>query len=732
MQSVAQQYLRAGLCVLPAFGAEKRPALTEWKQYQERLPTEDEIQKWFKGNDPDAACCLITGAVSGNLELLDFDLGGELYDNWAKNVCESNPGLIDRLVIETSQSGGFHVVYRCQATVGGNMKLAQRRLIVPDGNEVEVKGKKYKPRRDTFGNWHVILSLIETRGEGGLFLCHPSPRYELLQRHFTDLPVLSETERETLLEAAWALNEYFPEPIGPQKTADTTFDLRPGDEFNERGDIREILCRHGWTLAKQGDNEYWRRPGKTSGSSATLKDRVFYVFSTNAAPFEPDRAYSPFTLYALLEHHGDFSTAASVLRGQGYGDAPSLGTIPTPSKLNMDVPLTVRQLVGQFPKLRTPVVHGLLREGETMNLISASKVGKSFLATDLALAVATGRPWLEQFDCERGDVLILDNELHPETSANRIPKVAAARQIPFDAYADHVLVKNLRGQLQNVYALGEYFKLFQPGRFKIVILDALYRSMPKNTDENDNGTMAEIYNHIDRYADQMRCAFILVHHSTKGNQSAKSVTDIGAGAGSQSRATDTHLVLRMHEQMDAVVLEAAVRSWPPVAAKCMRWNFPVWIPAPELDPTQLRQEGKRRASSAAADVATDNAEDEVIKTAEQFVEELICAQPQLRELILEEAEQAGLSRTRAKQFIQRAEGKGLIHSWNMDRNRIGYATQPPPESIEKDSNGEDEISKREIVEQLILQNSDLSSKEIAEQCGATKQYVNRIRKELES
>jgi len=45
-----------------------------------------------------------------------------------------------------------------------------------------------------------------------------------------------------------------------------------------------------------------------------------YVFSSNAAPFEPGKAYGPFAVYALLEHHGDFAAAARALRAEGYGD----------------------------------------------------------------------------------------------------------------------------------------------------------------------------------------------------------------------------------------------------------------------------------------------------------------------------------------------------------------------------------------------------------------------------
>jgi azurin len=67
-------------------------------------------------------------------------------------------------------------------------------------------------------------------------------------------------------------------------------------------------------------------------------------------------------------------------------------------------------------------------EGEIMNVIASPKMGKSWLVTDLALAVATGTPWLG-YPTHRGEVLIIDNELHGQTTANRIPKVAMAHNV---------------------------------------------------------------------------------------------------------------------------------------------------------------------------------------------------------------------------------------------------------------------------------------------------------------
>ena len=140
------EYRDAGLCVLPAIGRDKRPSIA-WKKYQSELPTEQEIAAWFGGQSD--SICIVTGKISGNLELLDFDGGGELFESWFDSIPED---LRDSLVVESSQSGGKHVIYRCEQPVDGNLKLAQA---TRDGKHI---------------------TLIETRGEGGLFLCSPEHR----------------------------------------------------------------------------------------------------------------------------------------------------------------------------------------------------------------------------------------------------------------------------------------------------------------------------------------------------------------------------------------------------------------------------------------------------------------------------------------------------------------------------------------------------------------------------
>ena len=250
-------------------------------------------------------------------------------------------------------------------------------------------------------------------------------------------------------------------------------------------------------------------------------------------------------------------------------------------------PVSFGELMERYPELRKPVIHGIAREGEVCNIIAPSKVGKSWLVYMLTSAIVLGRRWLERFQCERGRVLLIDNELHQETIHHRILTVANAMGIEPNDYKDCLDVISLRGRLTNYPGLRHTIDQIEAGYYQAIIVDAHYRMLPDGTDENSNAAMAQVYNLIDKYADQTGAAWFLIHHSSKGNQAGKDVTDVGSGAGSQSRAADSHLVLREHETEGHVVLDAAVRSWPPLQPITLEWSYPLWRPS-DLNPGKLK------------------------------------------------------------------------------------------------------------------------------------------------
>lgn len=255
------------------------------------------------------------------------------------------------------------------------------------------------------------------------------------------------------------------------------------------------------------------------------------------------------------------------------------------------------ELAAEYPKVRPYVIDGLIREGESMNLVSGSKRGKSWMVHGLALSVVCNRPWFGHFYVAGGKVLLFDNELHHENLRYRIDTVAEAMDISPDQYRDNLIVCPLRGDLMSLTDLRQTIDAIEPGTFKLIIMDAKYRFGEEGEDENSNSHETRFYNRIDAIAKQTGAAIVLVHHSSKGDQSGKGVTDVGAGAGAQSRATDCHVALRQHQEDGAVTLDAAPRSFPPLESVALRWEFPVWRLAPDLDPSDLKPPpGSRNAS----------------------------------------------------------------------------------------------------------------------------------------
>jgi len=231
---------------------------------------------------------IICGAKSGSLECFDFDNhAGDATINLAKYLDIPEVKEIyekHKFPIEKTISGGYHILIRCEH-VEGNRKLASKLL----------NGKP-----DCF---------IETRGEGGYFCADPTPGYTVVRNDILNVPTVSKIERAVLFDNAISMNEYFPSLKTEFEQTD-----RPGDLYNASsvaiGEMKSNLQGIGW---QEVGVHIWRRPGKKDGISATLgkvAPNVFYVFTANGYPFEPNKAYTPFQVLGLVKYNGDFKEAA--------------------------------------------------------------------------------------------------------------------------------------------------------------------------------------------------------------------------------------------------------------------------------------------------------------------------------------------------------------------------------------------------------------------------------------
>ncbi|HWE03627.1 MAG TPA: bifunctional DNA primase/polymerase [Tepidisphaeraceae bacterium] len=303
-QPTAYIYIAAGLTVVPANRQRKSPVNGEgmnssWKN----LTIELAAERWNNLTAVQDAIALIAGKISGNVEIIDFDHGGIKFSPWSQIIPES---LLNKLVIERSPSGGVHVGYRCDK-IEGNIKLAWP--------EKPTDTKEWK-------------AYIETRGEGGLCLISPSPGYRLVKNDWNLIPTITPDERDTLISAARSLTEHFPQPKAPKpRPIQSTTpphshgnDERPGDRYNGDANadtVVSLLISAGWTDLGGG---FVARPGKDTGgvSGSVAENGAFYCFTTSNSDFEGGESYSPYGVYAIVTHHGDFGAAGRELAAK-YG-----------------------------------------------------------------------------------------------------------------------------------------------------------------------------------------------------------------------------------------------------------------------------------------------------------------------------------------------------------------------------------------------------------------------------
>ena len=388
LPAVVERYLAAGLSIIPvAPGTKKPPTGFLWKTYQSKRMTTSEARQYFVNG---CQVALVCGAISGNLEVVDFD-NPELFRPFFDMVEGINPELRGKLTVWQQTPNGYHLILRCSGLVGGNRKLA---------TSARYQDDQGRPRQDVF---------IETRGEGGYSLVDPSKGYTL-HGSLEHLPVLTPEERDLLHAIAKSFDETEPQGHQQPVRADTSTGDRPGDVFNREADWQTLLEGEGWAFTKTvGDRQHFTRPGKTDGStSATLNGQGFFCFSTST-PLPVAKPLDRFAFYAYSRHGGDFKAAARELsRLQSPATAP-----PQQAKATSPVSSTASEQGAEVGKPAAKTTRGFeltklsaIRSGPTDWLVldflepeviallfGDSASGKSFMAVDLVCSLATGHPW---------------------------------------------------------------------------------------------------------------------------------------------------------------------------------------------------------------------------------------------------------------------------------------------------------------------------------------------------
>jgi hypothetical protein len=319
LTDAARRWYDAGCCVVPSHQDRSKRPHTSWSKYQTERPSWLQVREWLDSGEFDGIG-VITGRVSGNLELLEIEghaIAAGAMDKLMATAAQYESDDLLRRVLSgctgRSAGGGMHTFIK----VTDEPALPNTRLAYDQTKKI----------------------LAETRGEGGFAIVAPTPartghepgsKYEFLTRGPEAIAEVTGEDRDVLhMLFTLALDDRptWDETPQPEQVHVERDGSSPGDQYAASTSWDDILIPAGWVKVYTGHRDgnpqvYWRRPGKADGISATTggPGDHLYVFSSSTV-FPSEQPISKFAAYTYLHHGGDFRAAAKALAGDGYGEA---------------------------------------------------------------------------------------------------------------------------------------------------------------------------------------------------------------------------------------------------------------------------------------------------------------------------------------------------------------------------------------------------------------------------
>lgn len=188
----------------------------------------------------------------------------------------------------------------------------------------------------------------------------------------------------------------------------------------------------------------------------------------------------------------------------------------------------IKAKVAELGPLRWIVPDMIMKRG--LHFISAtSGGGKSWAALDLLRATMAGGIWLGSIECEKANVMYIDEEMGCQVFLDRADQLGIPQKNII--YADHQRIK-----LDNPKYLHSILRKIEELQIDIVIVDTLVRV--HGLDENSNTEMSRLYGYFCEMKN-LGAAVVVLHHNRKSGSESGIGHEQMRGAGDIVSQADT-------------------------------------------------------------------------------------------------------------------------------------------------------------------------------------------------
>ena len=202
-----------------------------------------------------------------------------------------------------------------------------------------------------------------------------------------------------------------------------------------------------------------------------------------------------------------------------------------PTKSEILVPME------EFMERTTPeidwMVEGVIQKGANGFIVADPKAGKSWLAVDMALALALGQPWMGFTIPRPFNVALITREDNPSLTKWRMRRLLEGRNATVETIGDRLYI-NSKDQSpvfkldvpEQLTEMMSALKILKPD---LVILDVL--NILHGSDENDNTAMRKVLDSANLISTEVQCGLCVLHHFNKDSKNTRLTQRIrGAGA----------------------------------------------------------------------------------------------------------------------------------------------------------------------------------------------------------